>query len=329
MKFLTVCSLLFVVLAASVQACELCAIYSADSARSESSSGFIFTVAEQFVSSHTLQAEGEPYSANFFNTFLHSAYLDSSITHLVPGYNFTRRFGVSLNLPLEYLRFRRAELTTFAGIAMVEEQGAISGLGDVALIARAALLQLNKMKYSATINLLAGVKFPTGDTVRLQDETNLAKTSQHNSLGGIHQHDLTLGSGSYDGVFGLASAFRWRRWFLNNQIQYYLRTEGELYQFGNQLIVSGGPGGYFLLNEKYTLNLQANAFYESSASDKILGQTYDQTGMTSWYLGPLFNLTLGEHFSANAGVDVPLRIYNHGIQSVPDYRVHAGFTWRF
>ncbi len=335
MKFLAAGSLLFVVLTASVPACELCAIYSADSARSESSSGLTFTVAEMFVSSHTLQAEGGPFSTvPPFDDFLHSAYLDSSITHLVPGYNFSRRFGVSLNLPLEYLRFRRAELTFTNGIGMAEEQGTVSGLGDIALIGRLSLIQLNKMKYSATVNLLAGVKFPTGDTARLQQETSLAKTSQHNTLGGIHQHDLALGSGSYDGVFGLASAFRWRRWFLNNQIQYYLRTEGVSYQFGNQIIVSGGPGGYFLLNEKFTLNLQANAYYESSASDKILGQAFNiagvnQTGMTSWYLGPLFNLTLGEHFSANAGVDLPLRIYNHGIQSVPDYRVHAGFTWRF
>jgi hypothetical protein len=51
--------------------------------------------------------------------------------------------------------------------------------------------------------------------------------------------------------------------------------------------------------------------------------------MTAWYLGPLLNLTFGEHFSANAGVDIPLRIYNHGFQTVPNYRVHGGVTWRF
>jgi hypothetical protein len=51
--------------------------------------------------------------------------------------------------------------------------------------------------------------------------------------------------------------------------------------------------------------------------------------MTAWYLGPQLYLTLGEHFSANAGVDIPLRIYNHGLQTVPDSRVRAGFTWRF
>src|SRR5207245_9031436 len=107
MKFLAVGSLLFLVLAASAPACELGAIYSADSARSESSSGLLFTVAEQFVSSHTILAEGKSFSTA---AFLQAAYLDSSITHLVPGYNFSRRFGVSLNVPLEYLRFHCVDL---------------------------------------------------------------------------------------------------------------------------------------------------------------------------------------------------------------------------
>src|SRR6266849_5253737 len=177
MKSLAVGFLLCVVLAASVRACELCAIYSADSARSEFIRGLTFTVAEMFVSSHTLQAEGGPFSTvPPFDDFLHSAYLDSSITHLVPGYNFSRRFGVSLNMPLEYLRFHRVELTSTGGI--VDEAGSVSGLGDIALIGRLSLIQINKMKYSATVNLLAGVKFPTGDTARLQDEIIAAKIDQ-------------------------------------------------------------------------------------------------------------------------------------------------------
>ena len=79
----------------------------------------------------------------------------------------------------------------------------------------------------------------------------------------------------------------------------------------------------------YTLSLFANAFYESSARDEILGRPTTQTGMTAWYFGPQLNFTLGGHFSANAAVDIPLRIYNNGLQTVPDYRIRGGFTWRF
>ena len=123
---------------------------------------------------------------------------------------------------------------------------------------------------------------------------------------------------------------RWQRWFLNGQFQYYLRTEGESdFQYGNELMVSGGPGYYLFSSEKFTLSVQANAGYETRARDQLSGTKSDSTGLTAWYLGPQLSLTWGERFSANAGVDVPLHITNNGFQSVPDYRIHGGLSWRF
>ena len=94
-------------------------------------------------------------------------------------------------------------------------------------------------------------------------------------------------------------------------------------------MVSGGPGGYVLLNRSCTFSLQANAVYDQMARDELLGRPSNQTGLTAWYLGPLLSFTWGEHFSANAGVDVPLGLDNNGRQSVPDYRIHGGLSWRF
>src|SRR6266568_2054848 len=162
MTYFGVGAVLFAVLAAPIPACELCAVYSGDSARTASDRGVLFTVAEQYISSHTLQANGELFTAI---PFLSRAYVDSSFTHLVPGYNFSSRFGVSLNVPLISRDFRRTEFTTTGGA--VEEQGTIAGLGDVALIARVSLYQKVEMKYAINVNLLAGVKFPTGGTQRL------------------------------------------------------------------------------------------------------------------------------------------------------------------
>ena len=61
----------------------------------------------------------------------------------------------------------------------------------------------------------------------------------------------------------------------------------------------------------------------------VLRQKNTETGYTTWYLGPNLVYTYGTHLSLQGGVDVPLRIYNHGLASVPDYRVHAGLSWRF
>ncbi len=320
--------------ATPITSCELCAIYSASNARAESSGGFVFTVAEQYLSQHNLLYESES-AASY--AFFNEAYLNTSFTHLVPGYNFSSRFGLSLNAPIIHREFRRTQQFSPSG-DIVDETGSITGLGDIAVIGRLNLFQKTKMTYSMNVNLLAGIKFPTGDTARLDDEVNSAYIDeanygpghQHGAVGGIHQHDLTLGSGSYDGVFGLTSGFRWKRWFINNQIQYYLRTEGHSYQFGDLFIVSGGPGVYVPLGEQSTFSLQGNVYYERNARDKLIGQTFNQTGLTVWYLGPLLTVTLGEHFSANASVDIPVKIFNeHGLQTVIDYRVRGGFTWRF
>ena len=323
---------------ATLSACELCAIYNADNALTGSGAGIAFAIAEQYIPYRTSQFEGEPTSTPS------PSFVDNSITHLVPGYNFSSRFGVNLNLPLVYNDFERHDIrySLTAPPTFFTEKGTEFGLGDISLIGRVTLFERRAMKYGILVNLLAGVKFPTGDASRLEDEVDQAKIFEallppgtpHDPLGhsisSVHEHLLALGSGSYDGVFGLTLNSRWQRLFLNGQFQYYLRTEGEAgFVYGDELAVSGGPGGYVLLNRWYTLSLQLNAVYDTMARDELLGRPSDRTGSTAWYLGPLLNFTWGDHFSVNAGVDVPLRIQNNGFQSVPDYRIHGGLAWRF
>jgi hypothetical protein len=65
------------------------------------------------------------------------------------------------------------------------------------------------------------------------------------------------------------------------------------------------------------------------AEDKILGQESELSGQNGWFLGPQMIFTWGNHFSANAGIDLPLRIANRGLQNVPNYRIAGGVSWRF
>jgi hypothetical protein len=330
---------LAVVLAALTSpGCELCAIYNANDATGESNHGFLFSISEQYIPYETSQVRGREVSPR------KPDYVDSSIAHLVPGYNFSPSFGVSLNIPLTHLAFSRTEFqySATAPPVLFTEKGSESGIGDAALIGRVTIFQKTTMKYGVVVNLLGGVKFPTGDSERLKDE--LAQTTlfesflppgtPHDPLGhsisSVHQHELVLGSGSYDGIFGLAVNTRWRRWFFNGQFQYNLRTEGDFkFQYGDELMLSGGPGAFLLLSQAFTLSLQLNAAYDTMAEDRLLGRRSSLTGMTAWYAGPQVGLTWGQNFSANAGIDVPLRIANNGFQSVPDYRVHGGISLRF
>ena len=305
------------------RACELCAIYNAANALGQSSSGFFFSVAEQFVPYRTTQFQSTEVRVQ------NPSYLDSSLTHLVAGYNFSPSFGLNVNVPLGYFNFRRTDLrySTAGPPVFFTEKGTEFGLSDAALIGRVTVFEKSTMTYGLILNLLGGIKFPTGDSDRIKDEVEQARIFEsllppgtpHDPLGhsisSVHQHELALGSGSYDGVFGLTANARYRRFFFNGQFQYYLRSRGESgFTFGDELMLSGGPGAFILLTHGCTVSLQANAVYDTLARDQLLGRVSNRTGLT---------------VTANLGVEVPLRISNNGFQSVPDYALHAGLSWRF
>ena len=314
----------------TAKACDLCAIYSANNARPDAASGWLVTVSDQFIPYGTVQLNDRELPPSFLN----QAFVDSSVTHLVPTWNFAEGVGVSLNVPLAYRRFKRFQLTP-SGIQT--ESGTEAGLGDLSIIGRYTLFRRAEMDYSVAINLMAGVKLPTGDAGRLREEVQTTRlldqiygVGHQHATSGVHLRDLALGSGSVDGVFGVTLTSRLDRWFLNAQFQYYLRTAGESdYRVGDEAMVAGGPGAYLILKDHFTLSLQANATYDRMSPDVLLGRNNRNTGMSAWYLGPDLAMTWGAHLNANLGVDVPLSIANDGLQNVPDVRIHTGLTWRF
>src|ERR1051325_7085497 len=117
LKLSALCAALGLTLAPRTPACELCAIYSASTASGDAGKGFSLTLSEQYVSAHNLQADGEHVSTA---TSLRDAFVDTSTTHIVPGYNFNSRFGVSVNVPVVTREFRRRENLPFA-----DEKGSV------------------------------------------------------------------------------------------------------------------------------------------------------------------------------------------------------------
>ena len=322
----------------SAHACDLCAVYRASDADGANTSGFVFSLAEQFIPYRTIQNESTEVSPALRD------HVDSSITHFVFGYNFSPKWGLSLNVPLTHLEFQRSDFRYSTGgpPTFFTEEGSETGIGDISLIGRTTLFQKSEMDHSLQINLLAGIKLPTGDSDRLAEEmdqtriynTLIPPNTPHDPLGhsiaAVHPHSIALGSGSVDGIFGITVNSRWQRLFLNGQAQYYLRTEGRSgFKYGDELILSGGPGVFVWLAKSGSLSTQANLIYDQMGRDELDGVTSYRTGSTAWYLGPLINLTLGERFTANVGIDLPLQIKNGGYQAVPDYRLHGGVAWRF
>src|SRR5436309_479918 len=202
-------------------ACDLCSIYSATEARGEIGKGPFAGFAEQFTHFGTLQRDGREV-ANEADQFL-----DSSVSQLFAGYNFTERFGIQFTAPIIYRSFRRVEE---AGI----EQGSEAGLGDVTLTGHFQVLRYERRHSTFTWTLLGGIKFPTGSTKRLEEETHETEPVAGQPESGIHGHDLTLGSGSYDGIVGTMFFVRQQRFFFTARAQYAIRTRGDFgYQFAD------------------------------------------------------------------------------------------------
>jgi hypothetical protein len=335
------CALAFPRLA---RACDLCGCYTpqletlsplqAQAARSWTS-GLYAAVAEQFTHFGTVQFEGHEVPNPT------DQHLDSSITQLVAGYTFNSRFALQLNVPLIYRSFQRPE-----GFAI--ERGTESGLGDISLLGKFVLFH-REIGGGRTVNfddpktprmetvapdftcsavLIGGVKFPTGGSSRLKEEFNEIEI-EGAPENGIHGHDLTLGTGSYDGIFGGQFALRYKNFFFEQDIQFTLRGDGlHQYHFANDLSWSGGPGYYFVRTPRTIVGLQGVISGEYKDVDRFQGRVAEDTGITSVFAGPRLTASLGK-ISAEVALEIPLTIDNTAFQAVPDYRISGAIAIRF
>jgi len=293
-------------------------------------------VAEQFTHFGTVQIDGLEVANPT------GQYLDSSITQIVAGYSFNSRFALQINVPLIYRSFERPE-----GFAI--DRGTESGLGDISILGKfvvfhkeiggAATLKFDDPKnphivetrepdLTMSLLVIGGVKFPTGGTSRLKEEFNEVEVPGAPESG-IHGHDLTLGTGSYDGVIGGQAALRYKSFFFQADTQFAARGDGaHQYNFANDLSWSAGPGYYFVRNRHTIVGLQCACSGEHKDVDRFQGRPAEDTGITAVYLGPRVVASFGK-ISGELAVELPVSIDNTALQVVPDYRLHASLAIRF
>ena len=296
--------------------------------------GVYGAVGEQFTHFATVQVNGDEVGNPT------GQYLNSAITQLVAGYSINSRFALQINLPIIYREFKRPE-----GFAI--DRGTESGLGDVALILKTVLFHYSsgsrrefqfegknpvaiehEPDFTASVVLLTGIKFPTGDTSRIKEEFNEMEVPGAPESG-IHGHDLTLGTGSYDGIFGMQSSFRYKSIFFEAAMQFTLRGDGVYdYNFANDLTWSAGPGYYCVRHHDMILGAQFVVSGEHKDVDRFRGRPADDTGITSVFVGPQLVASRGR-FSAELGVDLPVKIDNTALQVVPDYRLRGAISFHF
>jgi len=312
---------------------------------------FRLGVAEQYSFFNTIKRDGEDIGNPA------DELVNSSITQLLFGYGVTPRFGLQLNLPVIARQFRR--LDHQGNI----EHGNEDGFGDMSLVGQYLVWSDVRETSVFRFSVLGGVKFPTGDSSRLGEE--LAEEDEPTAVAlrtaarrlrprhtpdpppsgggggtpqlvsGVHGHDLTLGSGSFDGIIGASVFWSWQRFYVTAATQFAIRSEGDFdYQYANDLIWNAGLGlfplmGHDLARHDYTLAVRANLSGESKGKDTQNGQQVDDTALTSMFVGPGIDFTWGDSLSIDLVGDLPVLLNNSALQIVPDYRIRGGVTWRF
>jgi hypothetical protein len=327
------------------RACDLCAVYRATEI-GYGEKGFGVGVAEQFSDFSTLKQDGEKVD-NPADERLYS-----SITQLYLSYDFASWMGAQLNLPIITRSFRRV-----AGGGI--ETGDETGFGDLTLLANVYPYAFVGEKTLFRSSLSGGLKLPSGSADRLREEIGEENNGHahgcdpflpprlrqgcaeddggaaHHDPGaetssGIHGHDLALGTRSTDVILGGSLFGSWDRAFLTASLQYVIRTTGAFdYRYANDLLWSGGPGVFALVDDDYSLGIQALLTGETKGKDELDGDPVDDTAITSLYVGPAVRATWKSRFALELAADLPAIQNNSSLQIVPDYRLRGGLVWRF
>lgn len=328
-------------------ACDSHALYTGTLMQTENT-GVFLGVFEQYTDFSDVRANDKP-APNTNDEWIHS-----SITQLLLGYSFTPDLGIQVNVPLISRDYRQFE----NGSAVRRNVG---GLGDVSVMARYAPISQAVGSANVRIELFAGIKTPTGSSGYLNeaadhheeesehqqagtthdedhhddDEVDHGDDGDHDEPGHhgdsvVHGHDLALGSGSVDGLFGLNAFATWKRFFATARIQYSVRGDGDYsYNFANDVFWEVAPG-FFLLNEgAWTISTRLMFSGDYKARDKQYGALQSGTDLTSVLIGPGLGMSWTDAFQGDLAVAVPILQDVTDPQLVATYRLRVGLTWRF
>lgn len=307
-------------------ACEPCALYSVTRLEGLAQNSWSLSLSEQYTSYERVDAERNLGR----DTEVTESY---STTQLAVGYDFTEQVGLQANIPFIVRGFDRIR-------DYREDNGTESGLGDISLSLNALPFAHREGDTTALLSIAGGVKLPTGDSGAIDDTLNasterdaLVDSVAHHNIGastGLGGRILSLGTGSTDYILATGFYGRFRRAMLTANVQYALRTEGDFdYRFNNELIVSGGPGYYLLLDDAYAVALQTTVSAEVKDNDRLDGVEVPGSQVENVYAGLALLLSAQGRYSAEIGFELPTDAERQDSDIVPDYRLRTAFSVRF
>lgn len=302
------------------------------------------SVVFEYTRFRTLSEDALLANANLTEDHAHSI---GSIETVVASYAYglTNDLTVSARLPW----VRRSGITEAEfedpGPAEFSDRGGASGIGDITLLGQYRFL--NNRSTQTEVALLLGIKLPTGVTDRL------------NRQGERFDAEFQPGSGSWDGLFGLAFTRRFGPWSFDANVLYILTGTGAQHTDLGDRVLYNAALSYRLTGDSWThlarMNLAGlpepmyhgghpHAHAESPAGaalDLVLeingewhgkevaaGDTDANSGGNTIYLSPGLRLSKG-NMSSFVSVGIPIVKDLNGLQSEPSVRVMTGLGISF
>jgi Putative MetA-pathway of phenol degradation len=318
------------------------------------------------VSATTLE-QGQSAAAIFFEIVRMNPFSDAELTApgthhphsldaiLAPSlsyaYGLTKDLTVSARLP--YLqRTDVREGHVHGGVPLVEDLGNSSGIGDLTLLGQYRFFNNRASRFEAA--LLLGVKAPTGKTDNVTDTGERFET------------EFQPGSGSWDGLFGVAVTQRFGAWSFDSNVLYVLATKGaqqtdlgDRFQYNAAIsyrvgslgrggpmhlgampepMYHGGPGSHGKTAKAHThdepaprgptLDLVLELNGEWHDNQTVAGAKDANSGGHTLYLSPGVRVSSGS-MSAFASVGIPLVNEMNGYQVEADWRLVTGVSVGF
>jgi len=263
------------------------------------------------------------------------------------AHGFTDRLMFSLQLPyVSRTGIREAEHQHIHGatemvVNEVIERGDSEGIGDLSVLGQ---YRFTGKDSGLQASLLFGVKTPTGVTDERDDEGELFET------------EFQPGSGSWDGLFGLALTQPIGRWSLDSNVLYIVATEGaQDTDLGDRFHYNGavsyrliGAGTaeaterhhehQHIQGHHYEHRARGNSGFavdavleingEWQAKQDIAGETDPNSGGNVVFLSPGVRLT-SNAWSGFVSFGLPIVNDLNGEQSEPEYRLVGGIAVGF
>ncbi len=272
--------------------------------KGKSSAGFLYSYRNwDTLDSVIAHEEGEEEGSHVHNKIKESHYF------VTASHGVSDRLDLSVQIPYVEIESRNTHDHDRLG-----EKERSTGIGDLILLGKYCFWE---RFFEAA--LIAGIKFPTGET------------KEKDGSGERFEPEEQPGSGSFDPILGLGASKGLGLFHLDSSLIYTIRTEGDQdYEFGNALKLNGAVSvkmAQWLKDIRVYLTLEANAVFEDK--DKQEGEKVSDTGATLLFLTPGLRVQGGERWVAYVSAPLPT-VQNRpsGHQDL-DYSILAGISFLF